>query len=52
LYDYLEDAKLLARLNRMMRRVQLQPLPDEFLTILPAARRAGERRRDELLTAP
>ena len=52
LYDYPEDAKLLVRLNRMMRRVQLQPLPDEFLTILPAARRAVERRRDELLTAP
>lgn len=52
LYDYLDDAKLLARLNRVMRRVQLQPLPDEFLTILPVARSAVERRRDELLTAP
>jgi hypothetical protein len=52
LYDYLEDAKLLARLNRVMRRVQLQPLPEEFLTILPAARHAVARRRDELLTAP
>ena len=52
LYDYLEDAKLLARLNRVMRRVQLQPLPDELLTILPAVRSAVARRRDELLTAP
>jgi hypothetical protein len=52
LYDYQEDAKLLARLNRVMRRVQLQPLPDEFLTVLPAARHAVARRREELLTAP
>ncbi len=51
-YDYQEDAKLLARLNRVMRRVQLQPLPDEFLTVLPAARHAVARRREELLTAP
>lgn len=49
LYDYLEDAKLLARLNRVMRRVQLQPLPDEFLAILPAARQAVGRRQEELL---
>ena len=52
LYDYLEDAKLLARLNRVMRRVQLPPLPDEFLTILPGARHAVGQRRKELLTAP
>ncbi len=52
LYDYLEDAKLLARLNRVMRRVQLQPLPDEFLNILPAARQAVGQRREELLNAP
>ena len=52
LYEYLEDAKLLTRLNRVMRRVQLPPLPDEFLTILPAARHAVAQRRDGLLTAP
>ncbi len=34
-----EDAKLLARLNRVMRRVQLPPLPDEFLAD-PAGRPA------------
>ena len=50
LYDYLEDAKLLERLNRIMRRVQLPPLPDEFLAILPAARQAVGHRRQELLT--
>jgi hypothetical protein len=52
LYDYLEDAKLVTRLNRVMRRVQLPTLPDEFLTILPAARHAVSCRREELLMAP
>jgi hypothetical protein len=52
LYDYLEDAKLLSRLNRVMRRLQLPPLPDEFQAILPAARHAVGHRRQELLTPP
>lgn len=52
LYEYLEDAKLVARLNRVMRRIHLPELPDEFLTILPSARRAVHCRRGELLTAP
>ena len=52
LYDYLEDAKLLSRLNRVMRRLQLPPLPDEFQAILPAARHAVGQRRQELLTPP
>jgi hypothetical protein len=50
LYDYREDAKLLGRLNRVMRRLELPPLPDEFLDILPAARHAVAQRRRELLT--
>ena len=49
LYDYLQDEKLLWRLNHVMRRVGLAPLPDEFASILPAARRDVRRRRDELL---
>lgn len=52
LYDYQEDAKLLSRLNRVMRRVQMQPLPEAFLSILPPTRHAVARRRQELLTAP
>jgi hypothetical protein len=52
LYDYLEDAKLLSRLNRVMRRIQLPMLPDEFLTILPSARHAVGCRCQELLAAP
>jgi hypothetical protein len=47
LSDYREDARLLGRLNQVMRRVNLPPLPDHFGGILPEARwrvagRAGE----------
>jgi hypothetical protein len=49
LYDYEADEKLLARLNRVMRRVKLTPLPDEFLQVLPEARQYVRARRDELL---
>jgi hypothetical protein len=49
LYDYVEDEKLLWRLNHVMRRVKLPALPNDFLTILPGARRRVSRRRDELL---
>jgi len=49
LYDYLDDAKLLARLNRVMRRVQLPALPDSFVEVLPSARHMVRQRRDELL---
>ena len=47
LSDYREDARLLGRLNQVMRRVNLPPLPDHFSGILPEARwrvagRAGE----------
>jgi hypothetical protein len=49
LYDYLDDVKLLFRLNQVMRRVKLPALPDAFLTILPEARQAVGRRQVELL---
>jgi hypothetical protein len=49
LYDYVQDEKLLSRLNRVMRRVGLPALPDEFLTILPTARQRVQQRRNELL---
>jgi hypothetical protein len=52
LYDYLEDAKLLKRLNRVMQRVQLPLLPEGLLDILPAARHAVAQRRQELLMPP
>lgn len=50
LYDYLDDEKLLWRLNLVMRRVNLTRLPDRFLEILPEARTMIRLRRDELLT--
>ena len=49
LYDYLDDARLLFRLNQVMRRAKLAALPDEFQNILPDARQAVTRRKDELL---
>jgi hypothetical protein len=50
--DYLDDEKLLGRLNQVMRRVNLPPLPAEFCEILPAARRQVAARKHELLTPP
>jgi len=52
LWDYLDDGKLMLRLNQVMRRVELPPLPADFGRLLPAARRQVTRRQDELLTAP
>ena len=49
LWDYREDDKLLIRLNQIMRRVRLAPLPDEFVVLLPAARKRVRRQRDALL---
>lgn len=49
LWDYLEDVKLLARVNQVMRRVGFEPLPDGVLEFLPGARRKVEARRGELL---
>jgi hypothetical protein len=49
LWDYLDDARLLARLNQVMRRVRLAPLPEEFCALFPAARRLIDGRGGELL---
>jgi hypothetical protein len=49
LSDYGEDAKLRVRLDQVMRRVKLAPLPGELLDVLPEARRAVALRREELL---
>ncbi len=48
LWDYLEDDKLLMRLNQVMRRVKLPPLPDQFAEIFPTARRMIGTRKNEL----
>lgn len=49
LRDYAADGPLLTRLNGVMRRVGLAPLPAEFVEYLPTARRAVTERRNELL---
>jgi len=49
LYDYAHDAKLLFRLNQVMRRVRLSRLPDSFQSVLPAARRLVWARVSDLL---
>jgi len=49
LWDYLDDGKLLKRLDRVMRRVNFAPLPDSFVDLLPDARRLVDRRKDDLL---
>lgn len=50
LYDYLDDGRLLMRLNQVMRRVGLPPLGSQFAAgVLPEARRRVTCRREELL---
>ena len=49
LYDYGEDDKLLFRLNNVMRRVRLAPLPKRIVSFFPQARKLVKQRKDELL---
>jgi hypothetical protein len=49
LYDYADDGKLLHRLNQVMRRVNLPPLPESLLGFFPEARRQIDERHKELL---
>lgn len=49
LYDYLDDGKLLGRLNQVMSRVRLAEIPSAFAALLPGMREAVDQRRDELL---
>ena len=50
--DYLDDGKLLWRLNQVMRRVRLPLLPESFQKFFPAARHQVAARRDELMAGP
>ena len=52
LYDYLDDEKLLRRLNQVMKRVKLTALPDSLLDWLPKAAKLVESRRERFLTPP
>jgi hypothetical protein len=49
LWDYLEDDRLMIRLNQVMRRVGFEPLPDGIRGMLPEARHLILRRRYDLL---
>lgn len=49
LCDYADDLKLHRRLNQVMKRVGLEPLPEKFCEFLPEARRGVVERRRELL---
>ncbi|OYP29870.1 hypothetical protein [Rhodopirellula sp. MGV] len=52
LYDYLDDERLLMRLNQVMKRVRLAELPHSILPWLHDARDLVESRRTGLLTRP
>lgn len=52
LYDYLDDDKLLFRLEQVMRRVGLPPLGQQLSSWLPSARAIVAERCDQLLAAP
>lgn len=49
IFDYLDDHRMMFRLNQVMRRVGLPTLPEDFAQLLPEARRLIAARREELL---
>jgi len=52
LYDYLDDSRLLVRLNQVMRRVGLPQLPSTLVPWLATARRRVSEARADLLSSP
>jgi hypothetical protein len=52
LWDYEDDAKLLYRLNQVMRRVNLPPLPAQFVAVFRPMRTLVAARSNELLQKP
>jgi hypothetical protein len=52
LFDYGDDERLCVRINQVMRRVRLPPLPTSFALLLPDARCDVRQRKDELLNPP
>jgi hypothetical protein len=52
LYDYLDDSRLLIRLNHIMSRVRLPPLPPELAGAFPSLRQPVRERMAELLALP
>jgi hypothetical protein len=51
LWDYLDDGKLLVRLNQVMRRVRLPLLPETLVEVFPELRTVVAKRSRELLIA-
>jgi hypothetical protein len=51
LYDYLDDAKLLVRLNHIMRRVNLPQIPPSLISLLPSLRSGVRDRMNDLLVS-
>jgi hypothetical protein len=49
LCDYLQDDRLMLRLNQVMRRVHLERLPEEFAAVLPLARELVAAQKGPLL---
>jgi hypothetical protein len=49
LWDYLQNDKLLARLNQVMRRVKLPELPEDFVEVFPQTRQLVFDRNKELM---
>ena len=49
LADYTDDERLWTRLNQVMRRVRLPPIPFTLIELFPAARQAVDARLDDLL---
>ncbi len=52
LFDYLDDGRLLYRLNRVLSRVRLEPLGEDFVQVIDAAREIVRGRWRELLAGP
>ena len=52
LYDYLDDGKLLTRLNAVMRRVGLPQLPNEVANLFPECRQSVRTSFQLLVSAP
>lgn len=52
LWDYLDNGKLMYRLNQILGRLELPLLGESFLELLPECRTAVASRVDELITPP
>jgi len=51
MYDYADDARMLVRLNQVLRRVTLEPLENHFLVVLAEGRQLVYRHGADLLMA-